>query len=138
MDHNNERNLGPTRVLVVDDDSKLLTALKTRLSEIGCRCTACGNASEAMVQFAAGTFDLVITDLTMPGIDGLGIIGMIRSQSGIPILVLTGHSTEYAPLLVGYPNVTLMRKPFEPQALMACVRSLLAEKPDPKVQLKCG
>jgi DNA-binding response OmpR family regulator len=138
MDHHNERNFQSAAVLVVDDDPKLLSALSTRLSEIGCRCTACGNASEAMVQFAAGAFDLVITDLTMPGIDGLSIIGMIRSQSDIPILVVTGHSAEYGPLIVGYPNVTVIRKPFESRALIACVRSLLSGKLDHKVQLNCG
>jgi DNA-binding response OmpR family regulator len=127
MDHDNQRNLQTARVLLVDDDLQLLGALSLRLAEIGCRCTACGNASEAMIQYAAGSFDLVITDMTMPGIDGLSIIATIRSQSEIPIVVMTGHSAEYGPLLAGYKNVTLLRKPLEPRALIACVRSSLSE-----------
>ena len=127
MDRNNEHNFLSARVLVVDDDPQLLAAMILRLSEIGCRCTACGNASEAMIQYAAGNFDLVITDISMPGIDGLSVIAMIRSQSEIPILVMTGHSAEYGPFIAGYKNVTLIRKPLEPRALIACVRSFLSE-----------
>src|SRR5580700_5962993 len=100
MDHDN-RNMPSANVLVVEDDPQLLAALGARLSEIGCRCTACGNASEALVRFAEDTSDLIITDLTMPGIDGLSVIGMIRSQSEIPIVVVTGHSAEYGPLIKG-------------------------------------
>ena len=126
------------RVLFVDDDRRLLDALSTRLSEAGCRCTACGNASEAMVQFATGFFDLVITDLTMPDIDGLAIIAMIRSQSEVPILVVTGHAEEYGRLFLGYQNVTLIRKPFDAKALVACACSLLSKWSDTCVEVKCG
>ena len=138
MDRNNVQNFQPARVLLVDDDPRLLAALSMRLSEMGCRCTRCSNASEAMVQFASGSFDLVVTDMTMPVIDGLSIVGTIRSQSEIPILIVTGHSAEYGPLIGGYRNVTLVRKPFDPQALMALVRSFLREKIDPNIRLKCG
>jgi DNA-binding response OmpR family regulator len=127
MDRDNERNVQSSRVLLVDDDPQLLAAMKLRLAEIGFRCTACGNASEAMVQFAANRFDLVITDMSMPGIDGLSVVAMVRSQSEIPILIMTGHSAEYGPLIAGYKNVTLIRKPLEPRALIACVRSFLSE-----------
>ena len=126
MDRNNERNHLLASVLLVDDDPQLLAAMTLRLSDIGCRCTACGNASEAMIQYAAGNFDLIITDMSMPGIDGLSVIAMIRSQSEIPILVMTGHSAEYGPLIEGYKNVTLIRKPLEPRALIACIRSFLS------------
>jgi DNA-binding response OmpR family regulator len=138
MDHNERPNFPSARVLLVDDDRRLLAALSTRLGQIGCHCTACSNASEAMVQFAAASFDLVITDMTMPGIDGLSIVALLRSQRGIPILVLTGHSHEYGPLIAGYPNVTVVRKPFEWPALMACVRSLLSQELVPGIQAKCG
>src|SRR5579862_3733867 len=137
MHRKNERNFQSAKVLLVDDDPRLLAAMSLRLSEIGCRCTPCNNASEAMVQFAVGTFDLVMTDLTMPVMDGLSIVGMIRSQSEIPILIVTGHSAEYGPLIAGYRNVTLIRKPFEPRDLMALVRSFLWEKIDRDTQLKC-
>jgi DNA-binding response OmpR family regulator len=127
MDRDNERNFGSSRILLVDDDPQLLAAMTLRLAEIGYRCTTCGNASEAMVRFAANQFDLVITDMSMPGIDGLSVVAMIRSQSEIPILIMTGHSAEYGPLIAGYKNVTLIRKPLEPRALIACVRSFLSE-----------
>jgi two-component system, NtrC family, response regulator GlrR len=138
MDHNNKPNSPSSRVLLVDDDPQLLAVMSLRLAEIGCHCTACGNASEAMIQFAANSFDLVITDMSMPGIDGLSVVAMIRSQSAIPILVMTGHSVEYGALIGGYKNVTLLRKPLEARVLIACVRSFLSGKVVSDVQLKCG
>ena len=138
MNHNNKANFRSAKVLLVDDDKQLVLALSTRLGEIGCRCVGCSNASEAMVQFAAGGFDLVITDMAMPGIDGLSIVAMIRSQSEIPILVMTGRSAQYGPLIAGYRNVKLIRKPLEPLALIASVRSCLPGKLAPEVELKCG
>jgi DNA-binding response OmpR family regulator len=138
MDHEFKQKSPLAKVLVVDDDRQLLWALNTRLAQIGCECTVCANASEAMVQFASIGFDLVITDLTMPGIDGLAVIAMIRSQSPIPILVVTGHSREYGAAVAAYKNVTLVHKPLEPRVLIALVRSCLLRKLDPDGRLKCG
>jgi DNA-binding response OmpR family regulator len=138
MFHNNEGHLQSAKILIVEDDRRLLDALETRLAAMGCDCTCHDNASEAMVQFAAGNFDLVITDMTMPGIDGLSVIGMIRSQTKVPILVITGHSAEYARSIIAYPNVTLIPKPFKLPELTACVRSLLLKTPERETRLKCG
>jgi DNA-binding response OmpR family regulator len=123
MKHNAKTTSRSPRVLVVDDDPRLVAAVDIRLSEIGCRCTACNNASEAMVKFAAGTFDLVITDLSMPGLDGLSVVATIRSQSDVPIVIVTGHSAEYGSLMNGYGNVTVLAKPLDMNALIACVQA---------------
>jgi DNA-binding response OmpR family regulator len=125
-------------VLLVDDDRHVRDVLNMRLSQIGCRCTSCGSASEAIIKFETGDFGLVITDMAMPLIDGLGMVGMIRNQSEIPILVLTGHSVEYGPLIAGYRNLVVFRKPFAIQALVASVRALLGNVIDPEARLKFG
>jgi DNA-binding response OmpR family regulator len=138
MLRDNGRQSESSRILLVDDDRRLLSALEAQLSALNCRCTVCDNASEAMAQFSRGGFDLVITDLTMPGLDGLGIVGMIRSQSEVPIVVVTGHSAEYARSILAYDNVALIQKPVKPLALMASVGSLLLKNPKPNARLKCG
>jgi DNA-binding response OmpR family regulator len=135
MNRHCEGTYRSANVLVVDDDRHLRNVLSTRLAQIGCHCTACENVSEAMLQFESGGFQLVITDMAMPAIDGLGIVGMIRNQSEIPILVLTGHATEYGPLVAEYRHVTLVRKPFAIQALMASVRALLGGPINPEARL---
>jgi DNA-binding response OmpR family regulator len=126
MQHDNDASLTSGRILIVDDDVRLLTILNTRLSTAGWSCVLCDNASEAMVQFANEEFDLVITDITMPGIDGLSVIGMIRSQSDIPVIVITGHATEYGLSVSAYPNLTLLVKPIDARVLIARVHYLLS------------
>ncbi len=128
----------PASVLIVDDDRPLLWALSTQLSKFGYRCNPCGNASEAMLQFAVRNFDLVITDITMPGIDGLSVLAMIRSQSGVPILVITGHSREYESLICGYQNVKMLRKPLEPQHFVETVRECLGRGIQPEAVARCA
>ena len=113
------------KVLIVDDDRRLLAAMTMRLGEIGCRCVSCTNTSEAMKTFAVGQFDLVITDLMMPGIDGLSVIGLIRSQSDVPLIVVTGHAPEYAAEVGRFNWVTLLRKPFDAQSLIDSVKAAL-------------
>jgi DNA-binding response OmpR family regulator len=138
MRPSNEDDSRGANILIVDDDRPLLWALSSRLSKIGYRCITCGNASEAMVQFAVRSFDLVITDLTMPGIDGLSVVAMIRSQSAVPILVVTGHSREYGSLLANYENVKLIGKPLDPQTLVDAVRGCLGGAVDLESILKCA
>ena len=138
MMHEPESNRRLAKVLVVDDDRQLLWALNTRLSAIGCDCVACSNASEAMVKLAVIPFDLVITDMTMPGIDGLAIVAMIRSHSDVPIIVVTGHSAQYGPLIAAYQNVTLFPKPLEPAVFLAYVKSSLRKISSGRALLKYG
>jgi DNA-binding response OmpR family regulator len=80
-----------------------------------------------MVQFANEEFDLVITDITMPGIDGLSVIGMIRSQSDVPVIVITGHASEYGLSVSAYPNLTLLMKPIDARVLISRVHYLLSQ-----------
>ncbi len=138
MNLNSEIIPGSANVLVVDDDRHVREVLTMRLSQLGCCCTACENTSEAMLHFETGEFKLVITDLAMPGIDGIGMVGMVRNQSEIPIVVLTGHAVEYGPLIARYRNVTVFHKPFAIQALVASVRALLAGMIDPEARLNFG
>ena len=125
-------------ILIVDDDRPLLWALSTQLSKLGYRCNPCGNASEAMIQFAMRNFDLVVTDLTMPCIDGLSVVAMIRSQSAIPILVITGHSREYESLIAQYQNVRIILKPLEPQIFVDAVRGCLRRAIQPQAVARCA
>lgn len=115
-------------VLLVEDDHRLLRAMNMQLTDSGFICTTCDNATEAMIQYAAGRFDLVITDMTMPGIDGLSVLAMIRSQSDVPIIIVTGHYSDFVPWIQSYSRVTVIRKPFEIQALLGHVNESLLGK----------
>jgi len=73
----NDRPLN-AQILLVDDNPLGLTARKAILEELGCQVTAVRCAEEALQQFAAGKFDLVITGHRLPNMDGIQLIQQIR------------------------------------------------------------
>ncbi len=84
---------GPS-VLLVDDEPDVARALSGHLSRKGFRVTRCLSGREALSVFAPGRFDLLITDMRMPGMDGLELLGIIRREDPhTPALVLTGYGT---------------------------------------------
>lgn len=91
-----------------------------------------------MTRFETGNFELVVADLTMPGLHGLSIVGLIRSESAVPILVVTEKVADYARLISGYRNVKLIEKPVEPEVLLLHVRNIFLNDSGHDSQLKCG
>ncbi|MDQ7990990.1 MAG: sigma 54-interacting transcriptional regulator [Candidatus Dactylopiibacterium sp.] len=84
--------LARTRVLLVDDDPDLLRLLSIRLKASGfdTRCTASGDA--ALAALAAQRPDILVTDLRMPGMDGLALFDAVRQHDlSLPVIVLTAH-----------------------------------------------
>jgi len=82
------------RVLLVDDEPAVLRVLAGHLTRKGFRVTTCLSAQEALRIFAPGHFDLIITDMRMPRMDGLGLLRAVREiDTLIPALVLTGYGT---------------------------------------------
>ncbi len=86
---------GSESILLVDDEPAILAVGKQMLTELGYRVQAAGNATEALELFAghARQFDLVITDMTMPGMTGDRlVIELRRIRPAIPIILCTGFS----------------------------------------------
>ena len=85
-----ERQL-PARVLIVEDElpaSKLLSAI---LAQNNCRCVVANNGGEAFAALGREEFDAIISDLRMPGMDGLELLAAIRRRHPhIAFLVTTG------------------------------------------------
>ncbi len=82
------------RVLVVDDDPALLQALPevVRLRMPGVAVDTCDSARAALDRIAAADYDAVVTDIKMPGMDGLALLGEIRAlRPDTPTLLITGH-----------------------------------------------
>jgi CheY-like chemotaxis protein len=90
------RNSSPSstcaRILLVDDNANGLTARKSVLEELGYRIVTCTSGADALEQFAAAKFDLVVTDYKMPRMDGLELIGRLRkSTPDLPIVLVSGY-----------------------------------------------
>lgn len=116
-------------ILVIDDDNELARALTTRLGSLGYSCITASSGSQGLAQFQKGTIDLVISDLNMPGGDGVALAESIRRTSDVPIIFITGFREDFKRRLRLVPNVTTLRKPFDTQMLVGIVTAVLRENP---------
>ncbi|MCW8875067.1 MAG: response regulator, partial [Gammaproteobacteria bacterium] len=82
------------QVLLIDDELIALTNLTTVLEREGYRVTACKTGEEGVAALQSTAFDLVLTDLRMPGIDGIDVLRHIReTMPEVPVIMITGHAT---------------------------------------------
>jgi EAL domain-containing protein (putative c-di-GMP-specific phosphodiesterase class I) len=122
-------NEGAPKVLVVDDEEQLRIIMERALTSAGMSVETAGDGNEALVKVAAGTqFDAVVTDLKMPGLDGIGFMRAVRETDlDVPVIVLTGHaSVESAIAAVEYGGFRYLKKPLENASLVAVVKEASA------------
>jgi len=82
------------RILLVDDDADLLSLLKFRLESSGFDVTTAQSGEEALVKMSATNPNVVITDLRMPGIDGMELFEAIRGRNKtLPVIIITAHGS---------------------------------------------
>ncbi|MDQ5879157.1 MAG: two-component system, NtrC family, response regulator GlrR [Pseudomonadota bacterium] len=115
-------------VLVVDDDPDLLRLLSLRLRATGYRVTAVDSAESALARVAVERPDLVLSDVRLPGRDGLALFDELRERHpALPVILLTAHGTipdavaATARGVFGY-----LTKPFDSQALLEKIRQALS------------
>lgn len=118
-------------VLVVDDDPDLLRLLSLRLRSNGYRVTAVDSAESALARVAVERPDLVLSDVKLPGRDGLALFDELRAQyPALPVILLTAHGTipdavaATARGVFGY-----LTKPFDSQELLEKIRLALTVAP---------
>lgn len=114
------------RILLVDDEKKIVNVLKAYLQQEGYTVTAAYNGLVALQLFKENTFDLVILDLMLPGLSGEEICKEIRKHSSTPIIMLTAKVEEddrIQGLNLGADDY--IAKPFSPREVVARVRAVL-------------
>jgi PAS domain S-box-containing protein len=120
---------GREHILAVDDEKPLREILMKALDHLGYRVTATGDPREALTRFAEApdSFDLVITDMTMPKLTGDRLIEEILSiRPGLPVIICTGYSDQLSETRVREIGArALLMKPFEIGALAQKVREVL-------------
>lgn len=77
-------------VLVVDDDPTARILMQAALQQAGFVVQVAADADEALRIFRDGTFDLVMSDVEMPGMDGFALCGVLRGESEVPVVMVTG------------------------------------------------
>lgn len=83
------------RILVAEDDQAVRTFVSRALRRRGFDVTAVSDGSQALEALRGESFDLLITDIVMPGLDGIGLaLKVARDQPDLPVLLMTGYSAE--------------------------------------------
>ena len=118
------------KLLVIDDNEKLVDILNSFLSQKYDVMTAY-KGLDGLKAFEAheGKIDLVITDLVMPEISGVGVISVIKKKyPGTPVIAITGGGEHPAALAMEADADVVLNKPFEFEDLERHVTELLAKK----------
>jgi two-component system response regulator MprA len=115
-----------SRILVVEDDERLVATLERVLGAEGHDVEAAPDGSEALRRAQKRQFDLVVLDVMLPGLDGIAVCRRLRSMGSTPILLLTalGGTEERVRGLDSGADDYLV-KPFAYEELLARVRALL-------------
>ena len=119
-------------MLVVDDDTALAEMLGIVLRGEGFEPVFCGDGNGALEAFRSTRPDLVLLDLMLPGRDGIEVCRQIRSESGVPIVMLTAKS-DTVDVVLGLESGAddYVVKPFKPKELVARVRARLRRSDEP-------
>jgi two-component system chemotaxis response regulator CheY len=120
-----------TSILTVDDSASIRQAIKIALSGEGYAVTEAVNGQDGLDKASAGGFDLIVTDLNMPVMDGLAMIRELRQRpagAGVPILFLTTESDAEIKAQAKAAGATgWLTKPFDPEQLVRVVKKVLAK-----------
>lgn len=119
----------PMSVLVVEDEPPIRELFEEVLSSVGCRVRCEADGGAALKAFAAHRFDVVFTDLSLPGMDGLELAGRMRAiDPQIVVVMVTGQANEGS-VQRGFEDGAAMviRKPFELHEIKAVLGSLRSD-----------
>ncbi|MGC1457611.1 MAG: response regulator transcription factor [Steroidobacteraceae bacterium] len=114
------------KVLIADDDRDLLDLIAFTLSQAGFLPIKAADGTAALRLFDSERPDLIVLDINMPGASGFRVCESIRTQSGVPIMMLTARNEEedlVRALELGADDY--LTKPFSPRTLLARIRALM-------------
>jgi len=114
------------KILVVDDEAKIVKLVRSYLEQSGFTVVEAGDGQTALIQARREKPDLVVLDLGLPGIDGLEVARTLRRERETPIIMLTARiedTDKIVGLELGADDY--VTKPFNPRELVARVRAVL-------------
>ncbi|SSC71618.1 unnamed protein product [Ciceribacter sp. T2.26MG-112.2] len=118
-------------ILTVDDSASIRMTTKIALSNAGYAVTEAVDGADGIAKLSAGTFDLIVTDLNMPNMDGLTMIRELRkmpAHTGVPVIFLTTESDGEIKSQAKAAGATgWLTKPFDPENLVKIARKVLGK-----------
>jgi two-component system response regulator BaeR len=113
-------------ILIVEDEAELAAITLDYVSAAGFQATVIGDGAAALARIRGTVPDLIVLDLTLPGLDGIALCRAVRAFSAVPIIMVTARVEEIDRLLgldVGADDY--LCKPFSPRELVARIQAIL-------------
>jgi signal transduction histidine kinase len=120
----------PKYILIVDDEETVRTTVREFLQKIGYNCGVASDPSEALILLHKHPFNLVISDISMPGMDGIQFMQEAkRSFPHLDFVIMTGYATEYEYVsIIDAGAADYVTKPFEMKELIARIGRIERER----------
>lgn len=113
-------------IMVVDDEAEIRSLLKTYLEKEGFAVETYGSGCLALEKFACKEYSLLVLDLLLPDSDGLEICRQVRSQSNLPIIMLTAKDSNTDKIIgLGIGADDYITKPFDVHEIVARIKAQL-------------
>jgi len=117
----------PKKILLVDDDPGVLNLAKKVLEEAGYLVTTAKDGIEAIMCLSTGKFDLVLSDIAMPNLDGLHLLEILRKKNiNVDVVFLTADTSEERGLALG--ALDYIHKPVKKEILLLRLKNIFAKK----------
>jgi len=129
-----------TKILIVEDDSDIALPLQDDLTLEGYEVEVVGDGETALRRLDEASFDLLLLDVMLPGVDGFDVCRQLRhSGSKVPIILLTAKVQE-AEVVMGLEQGAddYVTKPFRPRELRARIKAVLRRTDDAPRQVRFG
>jgi two-component system response regulator VanR len=127
------------RILLVEDDENICGTVKAFLVEAGYRVDACLDGGDAINKFYENTYQLLILDILLPGVDGHELLREFRKQHNTPVLMMTALSDDENQIRAFDAEADdYVTKPFKIQLLLKRVEALLRRSGALSKELRFG
>ena len=119
------------KIILIDDDEWIRDSMRIFFEYEGCALATYETAEEALAAMGRQTFDIIIADYKLPGMDGIAFFKRLGSYADTPIkiLITAYHSQSVADMVKAAGIHALIEKPFQPETIEATLARLLGETP---------
>jgi len=114
------------RVLIIEDELELAELVQMYLRKDGIESDICTDGESAVRLLTSESFDLLVLDINLPGMDGFELLGEIRPRISVPVIIISARDADEDIIMgLGAGADEFVTKPFAPRVLVARIRALL-------------